>query len=315
MIPNVQILRALAALMVVFHHGLSATGHYAIPALSLASLNAIGQSGVDLFFVISGFVMVVSTHYSPKSPAEFLLGRIRRIVPIYWILTLALAALLLVTGRMLSDGGPMYLLLSLMFSSQVMTGAYPVLFLGWTLEYEMFFYVLFALGLALPLRNGEVIVPTAVIIALSLLFPVAIAIEFIFGMVVARLYLAGVGSRFSGAVALSVGFILLLGSLAHPQPLELRWALWGVPASLIVYGAVVTDQLHLRGLIFLGDASYSIYLIQAFLITLTFKAMVRFLPGIAPELQVLIATLSTTLAGAAMYVALERPLLKAIRRQ
>lgn len=60
MIPNIQILRTLAAMMVVFHHSLSATERYSTPIPSLASLNAIGQSGVDLFFVISGFVMVFS---------------------------------------------------------------------------------------------------------------------------------------------------------------------------------------------------------------------------------------------------------------
>lgn len=317
MIANIQILRAVAAIMVVFHHGVSATWQSGTPALSLERLQAIGQSGVDLFFVISGFVMVLSTHNTSKSAGQFLIGRARRIVPIYWILTLAMAAMLILVGRMApSSGGLGHLATSLTFTSQLMMQSYPVLFLGWTLEFEVLFYLLFALGLAMPLRNGSVIVPTIVIIGLSLVLPVTIALEFIAGMLVARAYLARPVRRWPAALVLVGGIALLAMSVYWPQPpLSYRALIWGVPATLIVFGAVNTAQFHTRTLAFLGDASYSIYLIQAFTVALAFKFMQIALPGTAPEIQILLSTLATTASGALLYVVLERPLLTAMRHR
>lgn len=294
--------------MVVFHHSLSATAHYGTPATVLDPLGQVGQSGVDIFFVISGFVMVVSTNNSPKSAGQFLLGRIRRIVPIYWVLTLGLAAILTVAGNTGHAGGLWHLLTSLVFSSQLATGTYPILFVGWTLEYEMLFYVLFAIGLALRVRNAALVVPTIVIVALSLLFPVSIALEFVAGMLVAQLYLKDCGSRRSGALALILGATLLSASIIWPQPLEYRWFVWGVPATLIVYGALFIGQFHRRGLIFLGDASYSIYLIQAFSVTLAFKVMLRFWPQMSPGIGIMVSVLFTSIAGALSYVVIEKRL-------
>jgi hypothetical protein len=230
-------------------------------------------------------------------------------------MSVAVAVLLLLAGKTTPLDGSWHLLVSLLFSSQIFTDGYPVVFLGWTLEYEMLFYLLFAIGLAVPIRNGPLIVPTIVITGLSVLFPITIALEFIAGMIVARMYLSGCGTRLSGTLLLLLGVITLLGSTIWPQPLGYRWITWGIPATMIVYGAIFTGQLHLRPIVFLGDASYSIYLIQAVTISLTFKIMLKVWPNLFPEFQIFIATVCTAFAGVFMYVALERPLINVMKRK
>lgn len=315
MIPNIQILRSFAAVMVVAHHSISAVGHYASPVPDLEKIGMIGQSGVDLFFVISGFVMVVANEIAPKSPIQFFLGRLRRIVPTYWCLTLAFVTVALSVGKVPFYGEIGHTVASLFFVSQATTGIYPVLFLGWTLEYEMFYYVLFALGLTVPIKHSTFILPTIVISALSVVFPIAISFEFVAGMVVGYCYLANCGSRSMGAIALFLGIALLLHSINHPRPLEMRWLNWGLPAMLIIYGAVFTAQCQTHLLMFLGDASYSIYLVQAFVVTMTFKVMVSVLPNLPPLAQISASVLSTILIGSAMYLTFERPLQNVLRNR
>ena len=89
-IISIQILRAFAALLVVFHHA-----RYQIQDFEVFFHGGIwpfGQAGVDIFFVISGFIMWVTTHDRRTTPLRFMTNRIVRIVPLYWLLTLAVAA-------------------------------------------------------------------------------------------------------------------------------------------------------------------------------------------------------------------------------
>src|ERR1700751_1248467 len=111
MLNNVQALRALAALLVVAGHlePLFAAIHPALAAVGL------GRAGVDLFFVISGFVMVLTTDRAEPSALEFAQ---RRIVPLYWSVTLAVFALPLAAPELLTAGrpDPAWLLRSLAFT-------------------------------------------------------------------------------------------------------------------------------------------------------------------------------------------------------
>jgi len=87
MFTNIQALRAFAALNVVLFHAIGAGMAYDMKPLFLAPLEGWGANGVDVFFVISGFVMMVAQQQNPKSPRAFLRGRVARIVPVYWAAT------------------------------------------------------------------------------------------------------------------------------------------------------------------------------------------------------------------------------------
>ena len=130
---SIELLRFLAATAVVFVH---------IPIVKF------GNIGVDIFFAISGFVMMLSTESSSKN---FFLKRIIRVAPTYYIFTLGVFFSALIAPSVLNNTTADFsqLVQSFLFVpfDKNGVGHYPILFLGWTLNYEMYFYLLFALAL------------------------------------------------------------------------------------------------------------------------------------------------------------------------
>ena len=147
MLFNIQALRAVAALLVVFVH----IDRLAELAGFRSGTTAFGNTGVDLFFVISGFIMVVTVTERPQSPSQFFRHRVARIVPLYWLVTLAVFTLALVAPVLLQStkANPAELLKSLAFIPYPRSDGqmHPLVFVGWTLNYEMMFYALFAVGM------------------------------------------------------------------------------------------------------------------------------------------------------------------------
>jgi exopolysaccharide production protein ExoZ len=292
----IQILRALAALSVVFQHAQDFIG---IPlgqrggSFSYSSLFP-WPAGVDLFFVISGFIMVYSSESlfgKPGSARAFLWRRISRIVPLYWAAT----SYLLIKETI--KGGPgldlTSVLTSFLFVPHNSLGTVvpkPILELGWTLNYEMFFYVVFAIAIHKSREHAVGIVSGALLVlaacspfisssnAALFVWSRPITIEFIFGMAIALLARRGVilatPWRLSlcllGTVALFCDF---LDSNAHQFDWWImRVAAWGLPAALIVAGAVLGGALRREGWLTragtsMGDASYALYLCHPFVMS------------------------------------------------
>src|SRR3954465_1750265 len=141
----IQYLRAIAAGLIAFQHamGIPAFVHYAAH---------FGTVGVDLFFVISGFIMWTTTEGSEHAPVHFCLAGILRVVPLYWIFTTiyVAAALLTPEGFYVVHLQAAHIIKSYLFvpATHPNLGLIaPVYTLGWTLNYEMFFYLLFGLCL------------------------------------------------------------------------------------------------------------------------------------------------------------------------
>jgi exopolysaccharide production protein ExoZ len=147
MISNLQLLRALAALGVVFYH----------TAFTFNGGVHTEFQGVAVFFVISGFIM---THITRDDSSHFLTQRLIRIVPLYWLCTLPFIAMWFKgTGRAWADGSIAHIAESLFFIPyrDVNGDALPLLGVGWTLNLEMFFYAIFALSLAVSRRWAPVL--------------------------------------------------------------------------------------------------------------------------------------------------------------
>ena len=246
-----------------------------------------GAPRVDIFFVISGFVMVVSSRRLVAQPGgglTFMRDRIVRIVPLYWLLTtLKLVLVFAFAGLALRSSLDIdYVLRSYLFLPMVDSAGHfrPLLPVGWTLTYEFLFYVLFAVALALRVDALRILIPAfAVFAALALLrteswpawtilFSTSV-IEFLFGVVLARWVLQGWSLPPAvAASAIIAGFALIL---IVPEGSEnLRTLSWGIPALAVVAGAVSLETrlaaVLPKWLLTLGDASYSIYLVHGFVL-------------------------------------------------
>jgi exopolysaccharide production protein ExoZ len=332
----IQWLRALAALAIAVHHAL----HEAALAGGSASLQGILplEAGVDLFFVISGFVMVHASRDMFGSPAAilpFLRRRLARIAPIYWAAT-ALFLIPAFLGAVSGGRAPPTLAeiaASLAFLPyQRPDGVVQPLYgLGWTLNYEMFFYLVFAL--ALPLRR-ERAVPTVLLglmalVAIGQFVPPSLAapwfwtrsiiLEFGFGMLIGHMALSGVRPTPATAWALAGAALALLalGKLA-PALLPDRALLYGLPATLLVMAALAVENAGsgrpaARLLTGLGDASYALYLLHPFVLRALALTGGSALAGVSP---LLFAAVGVTLAAAAAMIVwrwFEKPLTRALQ--
>ena len=279
-LPSVQWLRAIAAMMVVVHHTNFHADWMREQAGAVPSaLSSIPWSfGIHVFFVISGFIMILTTRNfgEPGAWRVFLLRRIIRIVPLYWILTSVVVVILLISPRSVEIvGNKLAYIAGSYFFIPVLRAPddlRPILGPGWTLNYEMYFYAAMALATLWPRRLGVAILIGA-FLGLSwvgrdldksapILFAWTdgIILEFLLGIFLGLLY--ETGRRIHGALA--VCLILAGTALAIPEfPLPAVFSA-GVPAVMIVAGFVLCpplkDTMATGWLTHLGNASYSIYL-------------------------------------------------------
>ena len=275
----VQLLRAVAATGVVIAHvRYDFLRHLGLPDGLPGVLNA-GNAGVDLFFVISGFVMVYSSESlfgRDRGAVIFLARRVARIVPLYWLMSTAMVAYCAARGFAASDTSPAHAVLSFLFIpySRPSGEMGPVYGVGWTLNYEMFFYALFALCLAARreitvARVGFALAALAVAGGLWPGLPAALAfwadpivLEFVLGMMLALAYRRGVRLPASVSAALLIAaFALILAYNEWATALAPRWCGFGVTGAMAVAALTLAKRDIAIGWIDrVGDASYALYL-------------------------------------------------------
>lgn len=344
----IQWLRALAAAMVVVHHA-----RHEIAALGLRGLeNAVlpWWAGVDVFFVISGFIIVHATGAvgaAPGGRGRFLAHRIARVVPLYWLVTTLFLAIALVRPSLLGDGSaaaldPAYVAASYLFWPLARADGtpQPLYGLGWTLNCEMFFYAAFALGLGWG-RRVAVAWIAAFLVLLTILgaalfwtaLPLAfwsnpVVLEFLLGAGIALARAEGLrlgGPVRGGLTALGLGLLGLAEALGA-EPLGFaRPLVFGLPAALLVAaaglggagrGVETPGSPPLRWLGALGNASYALYLVHPFVLRAGREAIGRLgLAGtLGPWLCLGVLVLSSGLVALLVHRFVERPLSRRLRR-
>lgn len=306
---SIQSLRALAALLVVLYH------------LSGDRLFT-GQAGVDIFFVISGFIMGTVDHR--VSAWNFIIKRVERIVPLYWFVTtiICIGAIAGVFSRLSIDINT--IIKSLLFipyfnpEGQV----WPIVVPGWSLNVEMLFYAIFAAGL---LAGAPIRFACAVLLALAMAgywfrpsgaitqaWTTPLLLEFIAGLMLARLNIRGTRPGLGLLLCGVAG--LCLAAVAWRFDSDLRPLVWGIPAALIVAGSLTLERsgswptATLSPLAHLGDASYSLYLTHGTVIAFFHRKV-----GTTISID-LLAALTCIVVAFAAYYGFERPVRLWLRR-
>jgi exopolysaccharide production protein ExoZ len=336
---SVQDLRGIAAVAVVYFH----TKIY-LSDFAWSVDRQFGYGGVDLFFAISGFIMMVTTFRGNETPLSFYAKRIVRVVPLYWGATLAsLALFVAVPAAFIKETATFnHVLLSMLFIPHPApsgTGAAPFFTIGWTLNFEMFFYLVFGLTLLLA-QAWQRLLAIAIfffsMVSIGAVFEPKNAalgyytnpfvLEFLMGTFVGYLACKGWLVRipragvWAGTIA-ALACVFFLGGYQRGDSFE-RTLIFGIPAAALVAFAVATEM---RGRVpkiallrHLGDASYSIYLAHPFVLT-GFKVVARtFHLPVADRLVggvgIVLAVITTACFGYLIFIAVERPLLRIMRR-
>lgn len=338
LLVNLNTLRALAALAVVYFH-----------TTSVAGLNlrlSVGSRGVDIFFVISGFIIA---YIGSRNADHFFTRRLIRIVPFYWAATFAVFSVVLVLPNLLRSTQPdiTQLFCSLFFIPRETgySGMFPTLVLGWSLNYEMYFYVVFSLSLLISRRLAPVICCVAITAIMLIIrasgaenpsiqfYARPLVFEFVFGIGIFYLlywlerYRAVLDAAVSGKIFLA---ILLLASVATiffaeyrngfglPRPL-----ISGISAFFIVFSAIMLERIYRvkidsRILFLLGESSYILYLIHPYIVFGLLRTVLRGAHNeSSPAIIIIIVSLLAISSACAITIHLlfEKPVMQWLRRR
>jgi exopolysaccharide production protein ExoZ len=332
-LDGLQAGRAFAALMVTAFHANS----YLLPDVLYAGRDAgsafnMGYAGVEFFFVLSGFIMILvhaRDFDRPERAGRFFLKRILRIYPLYWLIlgTLLVVYQLVPALRPVNARDPGAILTSVLLWP---VAGVPIMQVAWTLSFELLFYLIFGI-IILRQRVGLGIAGLWFALCLvTLLFltpswPLSFLLSpynllFGFGMIAARSWQKL--SVPSARVLLAAGLVVFVATGLSEVVDGIVWShgwrtvCYGLGAAAMVTGlaakAIPVDRLS----VLLGDASYSIYLVHLPAMGLFVKVAMRFgapwfmPPGLALAVLVVVGAS----AGVLVHLWLERPLLRALQR-
>ena len=326
-----QVLRAVAALAVVYLHVSYGPAYQASQSggwFGAARAGLAGSAGVDVFFVISGAIIYQTAFAGGRwpTPLGFLRRRLVRLVPLYYVATALTLGVLLARGDTVQ---PQQVLTALTFWPAWDRLWLPVMPVGWSLCFELLFYA----AAALVLFSRRLFWPLIAVYSIALLrwqppttpaeafLGNAIALEFAFGVLVMRYRQTLAAPAWLAACALAIA-VLAITAPNYPDAFYdvanamagatsgIRALLFGVPAAIIVWAALNLEQYArhavLAPLRYIGNASYSIYLIHWTALTAATPWLRAW--SLAPAVWVPLGLFSATLLGCAAYELVEKPL-------
>jgi len=336
MLYNLHLLRVIAALGVVYFHTTSVAG--------LKLDWDVGSRGVDVFFVISGFIIA---YIGTSKPEQFFIRRLIRVVPFYWAATLFVFAMVVVAPTLFhsTTSSIPHLAASLAFipRESVNGEMQPTLLLGWSLNFEMYFYVWFAVSLRLSPRWSPVLCSAALIALMlaihtigstndvALFYARPIALEFCYGIVVFYLFQWCSARRDRLAAVPGLRWLLLLVLVSNLVAIVVgeeyygesmpRHIVAGIPSFFVVASALLLERIYRMStknkLIFLlGEASYIIYLVHPYIVFTVLRVFAKNAAAwSSPALAVLILALLalTSAIAIAIHVWFEKPVMAFLR--
>ncbi len=333
---NLHVLRVIAAMGVVYYHTTSEAG--------LDLTVSIGSRGVDVFFVISGFIIA---YIGSTNQQQFFRRRLIRVVPFYWAATLFVFLVVLVFPNMLrsTHADVPHLIASLLFiprDSIYADGVFPTLILGWSLNFEMFFYIVFALSLRISQKWSPLICGAWILGFVAMFHAITttstalnfyarpIVLEFVFGIGVYYVF-TWFDQRKARLAKIAAGKWLLLVLLATSvlviclADYHEGWGLprhvyAGIPGFMIVLTALLLERIYgvttkNRTIYLLGESSYILYLIHPYIIYTVLRTVIGHRELATPVLiAVIVGLLALSAAlSIAIHLWFEKPVMKYLK--
>ena len=342
-VESLQVIRGFAACFVLLFHG-SGSCQAQLGYSYATNLLKFGSSGVDIFFVLSGFIIYYTSASKKLTVTEFLLRRCARIFPIYWVALSFMLSLFLVERFLLHGSTTSSTLvntvqtggLELFFKSILLIPNDPnILAVSWTLSYEIVFYLLF--GLAFFQKSAYFMYALVTWVAFNFihcfLSPISdvvininlfqpIVIEFLYGCIVAILILKSANkywklSLISGGILFIIAALSLQDFLSIPENIQFRVLGYGLPAALVISGAAHIKRRFPKFLTYLGDASYSIYLFHIPLLGIFIKTLclLKINQYFSNCLGVTFILLAILFLCCLIYTLIEKPMLQFSKRK
>jgi exopolysaccharide production protein ExoZ len=336
-IDGLQVMRALAATFVMMYHGMHML-HRDTGFWFLNKAMVVGYSGVDIFFVISGFIILYTSDFGIFKMAKFLKKRFIRIFPIYWVVNILLLIAYFISPSpdQLFKGKLDVILGSLLLLPQQQY----IIGISWTLSYELIFYLIFAITFNVSKKFLFIFLSIWTVIILTtyglhvksqytiidtLLNPVVI--EFILGCFLAYLYkrYPYVKGWYLFLIVGAVGYLVnwniyytarLKDDTAFISYIS-RLYLFGLPVTVFIFGLLYVKRGYPRLLVYLGDASYSLYLIHGTVISALLKLAEKFelRPLLSNNLGACVMFAITISVAMLFYTYVEKPLIAQIRKR
>lgn len=330
MIISIQYLRAIAALLIVLTHIAFKDQQYSLGNFKFDS----GVFGVDIFFVISGFIIYFVSVNKPsglKGIISFLKHRVIRIIPLYWVLTsFALIVYIIMPENVNQHTGSTDVINSFtLFPSETRY----LLAVAWTLSYEFYFYSLFSIALFFTNHRFKTI--SLILLSLSCLGILMkdtfngfyfnfltndLLLEFSYGVIIAKIFLHVQKNKIMIAF-ISLGmFLVSMVFYFFELKTGFRGIDFGLPAMFLVLGLIMLEKqlnhVKIKFLETLGTLSYSLYLVHLFV--LAFVALIYrklHINTIASEIFYLVAMFGISLISSYfVYTFIEKPLLALLRK-
>jgi peptidoglycan/LPS O-acetylase OafA/YrhL len=333
-LDSIETLRGIAAILVLLHH----TTRIFVKDYNTEFLHGFfnpGYLGVDVFFVLSGFI-IFYIHKSdigkPDKLKPFVLKRVIRVYPVYWIIALTLIPIYLAVPSFgephYSD--PVYLIKSLLLIPQELQ---PILGVAWSLTHEMFFYLVFALLIFIKPKYTFPVVVSWMLITFVMLFINPFEeflfinfifseynIEFLLGCSVAYIFSK---RKISGSLPLTIGIIsfFTFWVLNEYFSFEIsRIIMGGLPAALMILGCANLDFTRKPNISpifkYLGSASYSIYLTHPIFLAASVKIVGPLnLFNLLGIFTIPVIALLAIVAGCIFHSIIEKPILNYCRKR
>lgn len=284
-INTIQVIRAIACIMVIICH---------------SSYTDWGQTGVDFFLIISGFVIMYSTEKSGTD--SFWLKRIKRIIPLYWSVTIFTSFLIIIAPSLFNsyEVSGVYFIKSLLFIPYYHNGlAGPIVAIGWTLNYEMLFYLIFWLNLKInkKYRGYGTVFSIILLVLIGKIFTLPtiidywcnpVLLEFAYGIIIYYVMTVIEKSNWKEKVAnykLSISvfsyvLIIIAIELAEYfyQNIKVSRAYYvaGIISIVVLFYVIFDKQIWCpKWILKIGDHSYEIYLLHIFCVRLCEKVLHR----------------------------------------